>query len=80
MKEYAGKKIGNYYGLQSVIVYGAGMTVGIDRTSHGREWAISHGMTKSFTATADGERFNVYTGTVNSRLGGTFDAAIAIPV
>lgn len=60
-----------FIGSQSIIC--GGSIIHVDRTHDARAWCEAHGMTPEYTATADGERFTVYTGT---RYGMTLACAI----
>lgn len=80
MKQYTGKKIGSRYSRESLIVYGAGQTVSVDRTAGAAAWCKSRGMVPAYTVTAADEVFTVWNGIIESRIGGTFEAACAIPV
>ena len=79
MKQYEGKKLGTRYGRESLIVYGAGLTVSIDRTAAGRAWCQARGMEPAYTVTAAGEAFTIWAGVIRCSIGGTMDAACAIP-
>lgn len=79
MRQYNGIKIGTGHSGESVIVYGAGQTVGIDRTTRAQTWCKSHGMTPAYTVTAGPETFTVWTGIIRTVIGGEMDAACAIP-
>lgn len=79
MKQFLGKKLGTKYGFESVIVYGAGQTIGVDRTHAGLAWCKSRGMSPAYTVTAGNEVFTVLKGMINCSIGGTMEAACAIP-
>lgn len=80
MTMYTGKKLGSPYSYESIIVFRAGMTVWIDRTQIARTRCIGRGMKARYMVTADnGEKFTVYSGIVESVLGGKIPAACAIP-
>ena len=79
MRQYNATKIGTRYGRESLIVHGAGQTVSVDRTAAGLAWCQSRGMTPAYTVTAAGESFTVWTGVIRCSIGGTMEAACAIP-
>lgn len=81
LPEYTGKKLGTQYGQhESIIVYGAGQTVSVDRTARGEMWCKEKGLNPAYTVTTDnGEKYTVWSGEVESYIGGTISAACAIP-
>lgn len=57
-----------------------GICIHIDRTFSARAWCTGKGMAITARATADGETFDVFTGTVKTVLGSIQDLSCAVPV
>lgn len=79
MKQYSGRKLGTQYGRETLIIHDIGQTVSVDRTTAARAWCQSRGMAPAYTVTAAGETFTVWAGVIRCTIGGTMDAACAIP-